>query len=343
MTYITRPVAAVGPAAGYPHRLRLRRLASRRRGGPTSVTHRLLSIAILTLALFGISGGVTMAALSEQEIAAVTKLGEGQGRSPDDMKRLIAHAQQAEARGLPSDPLLDKIKEGLAKGVDSGRIEQRLNSMTSNMEKADALLKETETPGKGQTSPQDRGRALGVLAEALGRGVTPDEVRSLHRSIGEGNHDTRPETLAYSAKGLAVMKEGGLPPDESKAVMAAASRHGSNAAVLDLARELKSRGQEFRDKPARLQDIRVAVERGERLDKLRSDPHSITPRPERFDQRLDQKKPDLARPEKPLKPERLETPARPDLPARHPDLPPRPDKPVRPDRPEHPPRTLQPH
>ena len=315
----------------------------------------MLSIAILTLALFGISDGVATAALSEQEIAAVTKLGEAQGRSPDDMKRLIAQAQQAEARGLPSEPLLDKIREGLAKGVDSGRIEQRLSSMTSNMEKADALLKEAETPGKGQTSPQDRGRTLGVLAEALGRGVTPDEVRSLHRSIGEGNSDAKPETLAYSAKGLAVMKEGGLPPDESKAVMSAASRHGSNAAgLLDLARELKGRGQEFRDKPSRLHDIRTAMERGERLDKLRSDPHPATPRSERFDQRLDrdqrpdQKKPDLARPEKPLKPERLEQPARPDLPARpdkpaRPDLPARPDKPVRPDKPEHPPRILQSH
>jgi len=277
----------------------------------------------------------------------VTKLGEAKGRSPDDMKRLIAHAQRAEARGLPSEPLLDKIREGLAKGVDSGRIEQRLNSMTSNMEKADALLKETETPGKGQTLPQDRGRALGVLAEALGRGVTPDEVRSLHRSIGEGNRDAQPEALAYSAKGLAIMKEGGLPPDESKAVMAAASRHGSNAAgLLDLARELKSRGQEFRDKPARLQDIRNAVERGERLDKLRSDQrsHPDTPRLDQLD-RLDQKKPDLARPDRPERlnrPERLDRPAPSDLPAR-PDLPPRPDKPVRPDRPEHPPRTLQPH
>jgi hypothetical protein len=292
-------------------------------------------ILLLAFALLVLPGGQATAALSEQEIAAVTKMGEAQGRSPDDMKRLIAHAQQAEARGLPSEPLLDKIREGLAKGVDSGRIEQRLNSMTSNMEKADSLLKETETPGKSQTSPQDRGRALGVLAEALGRGVTPDEVRSLHRSIGEGNRDTKPETLAYSAKGLAVMKEGGLPPDESKAVMAAASRHGSNAAgLLDLARELKSRGQEFRDKPARLQDIRNAVERGERLDKLRSDQrsHPDTPRLERLD-RLDQKKPDLARPDLPP---HLDKPPRP-------DLPPRPDKPVRPDRPEHPPRTLQPH
>lgn len=293
---------------------------------------------LLAFALLLLPGGHATAALSEQEIAAVTKLGEAQGRSPDDMKRLIAHAQQAEARGLPSEPLLDKIREGLAKGADSGRIEQRLSSMTSNMEKADALLKETETPGKSQTSPQDRGRALGVLAEALGRGVTPDEVRSLHRSIGEGNRDAKPETLAYSAKGLAVMKEGGLPPDESKAVMAAASRHGSNATgLLDLARELKSRGQEFRDKPARLQDIRNAVERGEPLDKLRSDPRS---RPDMLRlERLDQKKPDLARPDRP---ERLDRPAPSDLPAR-PDLPPRPEKPVRPDRPEHPPRTLQPH
>ncbi len=249
----------------------------------------------LALVLPCFTGGLASAAISEQEVAALTRMGEAQGRSADDMKQLIEHAQRLDARGLPADALLDKIKEGLAKGIETSRIEQRLGAMAGHLETADSLLKETGA-GRSQMSPQERGRSLEVLAEALGRGVTPDEVRAMHRAIGEGNREVRAETLAYGAKGMAFMKEGGLSPDESHALIAAASRRGvEHVNLLDLARELKSRGQEFRENPARLREIRSAVERGERLEKILGDVRERhdRPRPEPRE-----------RPERPFRPHR---------------------------------------
>ena len=239
--------------------------------------------------------------MSEQEIGALTKKGEAQGRSPDDMKRLIERAREAESRGLPADSLFDKIREGLAKGVDSNRIEQRLATMTGYLETSDALLKETGA-GKGRMAPPERTRALEVLAEALGRGVTPDEVRSMHRAIGEGNREVGAETLAYGAKGMALMKEGKLPLDESQALIAAAARRGADHTnLLELARELKGRGQEFRENPGRLQEVRNAIERGERLDKVLHDLRTDSDRP---------------RLERPVRPQRPQRPDRPDRPMR---------------------------
>lgn len=262
----------------------------------------------LTLSAGPLPNGSAWAAMTEQELAALSRLGEAKGRSADDMKRLLEQAQRAEARGLPSESLLDKIKEGLAKGIDSGRIEQRLATMVSHMEQADALLKETGAISGGRPTPGGRERALEVLGEALERGVTPGEVRAVHRAIGEGGREVLADTLAFGGKGMALMKEGGLPPDESHAMIVTASRRGlDSASLLDLAREIKVRGQELRENPARLREIRQAVERGERLEKILGDirPRQDTTRSERFERRQRE----LSRPER--RPERPERPLRP--------------------------------
>ena len=236
----------------------------------------LLALAGLTLAPWQASAGPL-----EQDLVALVRLGESQGRVPEDMKRLTDQVQRAHALGLPVESLVDKIKEGMAKRIETPRIEQRLVLMINHMKLADTLLKETGAGKKQATTGRDR--ALSVLSEALERGVTADEVRSVHRDIGEGNREVRPDALAYGAKGMALMKEGGLTPDESRALAATALRKGVEPTnLMDLARELKGRGQELRDHPARLKDIQSAVERGQRMEKilgdLRSRPDATPPR-----------------------------------------------------------------
>jgi hypothetical protein len=229
------------------------------------------ALALLTLAGLTFAPWPAAAGPLEQDLVSLARLGESQGRAPEDMKRLVDQVQRAQALGLPTESLIDKIKEGMAKRIETPRIEQRLTLMINHMKLADSLLKETGAR-KGQAASGDRDRALAVLSEALERGVTPDEVRSVHRDIGEGNREVRPDALAYGAKGMALMKEGGLPPDESRALAATALRKGVEPTnLMDLARELKVRGPEFREHPARLRDIQLAVERGQRVEKILGD------------------------------------------------------------------------
>jgi len=239
------------------------------------------TLALLALAGLTLAPWPAAADPLEQDLVALVRLGESQGRAPEDMKRLADQVQRARALGLPVEPLVDKIKEGMAKRIETPRIEQRLVLMINHMKLADTLLKETGA-NKNQAAA-GRDRALSVLSEALERGVTADEVRSVHRDIGEGNREVRPDALAYGAKGMALMKEGGLTPDESRALAATALRKGVEPTnLMDLARELKGRGQELHDHPARLKDIQSAVERGQRMEKilgdLRSRPDATNPR-----------------------------------------------------------------
>nr|MBI3612657.1 hypothetical protein [Nitrospirota bacterium] len=241
------------------------------------------AIAMLALASLTLSPWQAAAADPlDQELVTLVHLGELQGRAAEEMKRLTDQVQRAQSLGLPTESLVDKIKEGMAKGIETPRIEQRLILMINHMKLAKTLLKATGPSGKNQAALGGKDRALAVLSEALERGVTPDEVRSVHRDIGEGNHEVHPDALAYGAKGMALMKEGGLPPDESRALTATALRKGVEPTnLMDLARELKGRGPEFREHPAKLRDIQNAVERGHRMEKiigdLRSRPDTTKP------------------------------------------------------------------
>ncbi|MER3423696.1 MAG: hypothetical protein C4293_11155, partial [Nitrospiraceae bacterium] len=50
-------------------------------------------------------------------------------RSAEDVDALVKQVEEAGARGLPQEPLLNKIKEGLAKGVEPKQIESVLRDM----------------------------------------------------------------------------------------------------------------------------------------------------------------------------------------------------------------------
>jgi hypothetical protein len=324
---------------------------------PISVTFQGARIALVALGLAGsvFSGqGVTWA-LSQQEVSEISQMGTAQGRSAEEMRRLIEHAERLEAQGLPPGPFLDKIKEGLAKGVEPNRMDSVLTKMATNLETANGLLKETS--GSPQLSPMSRARSLEVLSEALGRGVSPDEVRSMRQA--PGNTEMRPEQLAYGAKGLALMKEGGVPAEARQNLMASAVRSGFDSpSLLNLGREVKER-REFRENPARFRELQSAVERGDSVEKFLGKQRSLHD-PSRLERRgqdrpgSPQKLERLQRPDRPQATDRQSSPepqTRPDRPdgierqkrldhpegadrSARPDRPVRPERPVQPDRPD---------
>lgn len=279
------------------------------------------SLLVLMLLSGGVSETTAVAALTEREVTEVSKLGTARGRSSEEISRLIGEAGRAEARGLPAGPLLDKLREGLAKGIETRRLEQVLATLATHLDTARTLQQEFESRAGREPAPGERQRALEVLAEALGRGVTPDEIRAIGRGLREAGGEVRGDLLAYGAKGMALMKEGGLPGAATAALLMAAMRQGlTPTELLGLARELKGRGPELRGNLTRLQELQRAIERGERSEQLfresreRRVPGGRLPggtnRPERIEpQNRDRQT--MERPTQPERPERLEPLERP--------------------------------
>jgi len=211
-------------------------------------------------------GQVWAEPLSPQDRAEVTRLGSSHGRSSGEINPLLDQVNHAGERGLPTDSLLNKVKEGLAKGVEPRRIDPVLRQMTSRLDSAREVLDEAKARGMAEGN---RHRALETLAEAFARGATKDEVRDLAGFSQEGRHKATQEDLAAGAKGLAVMKEGKIPSKEGTALVGEGIRQGYRASeLLDLSREVKRRGSDFQEGRASLQRLREQVSRGERSDRL---------------------------------------------------------------------------
>lgn len=227
-----------------------------------------LAIGALVASAGLLLGGAEIAVAQSvlpQDLDDIARLSAAQGRSAEDVKPLVELATKAGERGLPPGPLVNKIKEGLAKGVEPARIEPVLREMAGRLETAQDTLKELSGRGLIDTGG-GRQRAVEVLAEALARGASPGEVREIGRLAQKGRPRLAQDALASGAKSLAVMKEGGIPSREGVSLVAEALRQGFRPSELaDLGRELKRRAREG---GLPLQAVQDAVKRGDRPDQI---------------------------------------------------------------------------
>jgi hypothetical protein len=188
-------------------------------------------------------------------------------QSQDD---LIRQADAAGAKGLPVTPLRNKIREGVAKGHNPKQIEAVINQMVQHLESADRIAREVE-PGAAAAA---RESAVTLLADALGSGLTGDEIRDLQRQA----QATSAQDLAGAAKGLSFIKDARLPVSEGTAVMSEAVRQKFRAYEMqDLGREVKRREADYRAGRVTLQSLREAIAKGTRPETLLRDSRAATP------------------------------------------------------------------
>lgn len=257
--------------------------------------------------------------VTPQERADMIRMRVAQGGTADEVDELIRAANGIAAKGLPSEPVTNKIREGLAKGVEPKRIEPVLRQLTRQLETADQLVTELEVVRSGSS----RGGAVMAMADALMRGVTPEEVRDLHRQGRSSGQPLTPDALTSAAKSLSMLKEATIAPTQSVAVVGEAMRQGYRAnELLELGRELKRRGGEFQSGRADLQSVREQIAKGDRPERLFREDHGGHGGNGRGETRLEWsdrsgsgRTDHIERPERsirPDRPERLERPERPE-------------------------------
>lgn len=219
--------------------------------------------------LVAFAAGDAVAEIPAKDVAEIERLRAVHGRSAEDVKPLLAQVSDAGARGLPQGLLLNKVKEGLAKGVDAARIGDVLRDATRRLEVSQGLLHELAPhSGRGDRPPQ---RAVQVLAEAFGRQITPDDIRELNRRAVQGRKPLTAEELAYGAKGLALMKSAGVSGMD---VVAEGMRQGYRPAdFVRLGREVRHHQDALAADPDQVQALRSEIAQGRRPDDLFHGPH----------------------------------------------------------------------
>ncbi len=249
------------------------------------------------------SGPAQTLPASERE--ALVALHSARGGRAEEVDVLIRVADETAAKRLPVFPIVNKIREGLAKGVAVPRIEAVIRTMAGELAAADGLLREM-APLAGRA---DHGPAVALLAESIGAGVSPGEILELWSRIRtSGAQVAAAEIVAGAVRGLSYIKEARLPASDGTAVMVEAVRHDFRLfELLDLGREVKRREADYQAGRASLRELGDAIARGERPDQVRRDT-----RPETVE-RPAAARPDAA-PDRPTRPERPEVPQRPERP-----------------------------
>ena len=213
------------------------------------------------------SGSVTLAVVAC--LLAAPSAAMAQPVSAAEREALTRQAESAGARGLPVTPLMNKIREGVAKGHDAKRIELVVSQMVGHMETADRLVRDVEPGAAGAA----RDGAITLLAEALGSGLASEEIRELQR---QAQAPLSAADFAGAAKGLASVKEARLPVNEGTAVMAEAVKQRFRSFEMqDLGREIKRREADYRSGRASLRVLRDAIARGTRPEVLLRDSRSV--------------------------------------------------------------------
>jgi hypothetical protein len=185
------------------------------------------------------------AGVSEDDVAELVRRGVDRGVPAGELVRLLEVVAEAKRRDLPVGPVLDKVKEGLAKHVPADRIVSAASRVSRDLTTARDLIQQAERDGVRVEKARARKEAMEEVADALARGVPPQELEKLGRHVAGSPH---------RAEGMSLLEEGveatadlasmGLAPPDASAMVAAALGQGLNEDGIErlpkaLARQLK--------------------------------------------------------------------------------------------------------
>lgn len=176
----------------------------------------------LGLAL-AIALGAAPAGLAAQDVAARLN-----GRVPASVVRAVEGiAQDAETRGLPVEPLIQKAMEGGAKGVPADRVIAAVRVLAAHLGQAQSALRDA---GIQAPSPE----AIEGGADALNAGLSSRHIRDL------GRVSQPPYNPALTLRVAATLTALGVPPQQGLRLMSHMIQAGREPSeLLDLPNEVQ--------------------------------------------------------------------------------------------------------
>src|SRR5262249_60204295 len=144
---------------------------------------------------------------------------------------------RAKRRGLPVGPLLEKVKEGLAKRVPPARIAGVAERLAGELATSRDLVRRAEQKGIRVESRGERERATEAVADALGKGVSPKELEDLSRGIARSSERATMSRLQAGAQVTADLVSMGLSPGDATETVGAAVTRGLSQRDMERLRQ----------------------------------------------------------------------------------------------------------
>lgn len=115
---------------------------------------------------------ITMTAgIDPGDIVAIVERGLSRGADERILEEFLNIAGETQGRKLPTAPVLDRIVQGLAKGIPPRRILDAARSLTDKLAAARSLVNGVENSGLSAESSLERQNAITTVARALERSI----------------------------------------------------------------------------------------------------------------------------------------------------------------------------
>lgn len=150
------------------------------------------------------------AGMSEEALSPLLRQCRAQGWAPDEARAAFAPAFEACREGLPADPVLSRLAEGIGKGVPADQVAEAVSARCQRLARARDVLANTPGAMDGVRNP-----VLMSLTRSLEVGLDEERLRELMALAPQ----TRPGPLAAVFDGGEILTLSGFPPEITLAIM----------------------------------------------------------------------------------------------------------------------------
>ena len=188
-------------------------------------------------ALFKRASAAVGTGIPAADVAVIIKRGVSKGSAGKALEDALGAAITAKEKGLPVRPVLDRIEQGLAKGVPPERIAAATKQLVAKLSTADAIVNNLGKGGLKAGEQSEKGPAVHTVARALEKSIPEDAINKLgQKSIAQGASLSR---LSATIDTMTFFVEMGMNLDRaSELVMKAMNKGYSEGEMFMMQKEM---------------------------------------------------------------------------------------------------------
>jgi len=203
------------------------------------------------------------AGIPEEDVEIIVGRGLEHGVDAGTLGRFLETASRTKQQGLPARPVLDRIEQGLSKGVPPERIDAAAGRLADGLAKAKPLVEELLKNGLRAGASGAKDAALESVARAGEQGLSAGTMQGLGEKVRSRGQSL--EQFERAVRTLSFLSGSGMHADAAERVVGACIDRGLTERdyarlerkVSDMVREGRSM-----DDIVRAADREVSRERG---------------------------------------------------------------------------------
>lgn len=183
------------------------------------------------------AGDAVSAGIPADDVATIITRGLSRGLDSNVIEGLVDTVLDVKAKNLPVRPVLDRIEQGLSKGVPPERIFTVTKRLAEKLAGADGIVNSLIKSGLKAGKDTEREGAVQTVARALERSVSENVITLTGIKAKKGNY-----SLSFFDKAVATLTtltENGVPADHAlRLVNKAMDKDYSEKDMRDMEREI---------------------------------------------------------------------------------------------------------